>query len=472
MRRAVTGGPEGSGGEVRQDIQAARDAYVAGHDLTVHNYYSAGAGEPGPTAADAAERTEKPEGGTVGESAERDEIGWKAFQLAPPYTRLVPIRRPRRSRRRRHVAAAGAGIAVAVTILFSLLASPSSSSRPPRPPSSLIPLTVQEGASRVRQATNLIYDATFTCPQLIQDVAISARDGIACFDGNSGGGEGISLWRAAAPGKQLAVIPVSNINGPGGLAISPNDDLLAFGDSSGNVYVWNVITGKVNSVYTDQGSGIIDAVAFSPDGNSIAEGDDAGEVYIWNLKAHKQTGLFIDRNEMSSIQAVTYDPNGKMLAITDDDGSIYAWKPPTDQPWHSFTNSVQPSLADPLNSVSMNAAAFSPSGTILAVTQADGVELWNVISNKRIAVLSPDGIDPTVAAFSPNGATLAVSTDGDSRIYLISMATLQVTKVVSTFVPAANGWGGLEFSPDGKYLLAYAQRSNEIYLYRVEYSGS
>ena len=358
-----------------------------------------------------------------------------------------------------------------MSVLFSLLASPSSSSRSPRPPSSLIPLTVQQGASRVRQATNLVYDATFTCPQLIQDVAISARDGIACFDGNSGGGEGIALWRAAAPGKQLAVIPVSNFNGPGGLAISPNDELLAFGDSSGNIYVWNLITGKVNPVYTDRASGIIDAVAFSPDGISIAEGDDAGEVYIWNLKAHKQTGPFIDRNDMSSIQAITYDPNGKMLAITDNGGSIYVWNPSTDQPPLSFTNSVQLSLTDPANPISMDAAAFSPSGTILAVTQADGVELWNVTSNKRITVLSPDGIDPTVVAFSSNGATLAVSTDGDSRIYLISMATLQATKVVSTFVPAANGWDGLEFSPDGKYLLAYAKRSSEIYLYRVEYSG-
>jgi hypothetical protein len=31
---------------VRQDIDARRDAYAAGRDLTVHNYYAAGAGEP------------------------------------------------------------------------------------------------------------------------------------------------------------------------------------------------------------------------------------------------------------------------------------------------------------------------------------------------------------------------------------------------------------------------------------------
>ena len=120
----------------------------------------------------------------------------------------------------------------------------------------------------------------------------------------------------------------------------------------------------------------------------------------------------------------------------------------------------------------MSTAAFSPSGAILAVTQADGAELWNVAANKRVAVLSPCGINPTVVAFSPNGATLALITDGDSNIYLISMATLQTTKVVSAFVPAANGWDGLEFSPDGKYLVAYAKQSNKIYLYRVEYSGS
>jgi hypothetical protein len=38
---AMPGGQEDPGSGVRQDIHAARDAYVAGHDLTVHNYYAA-----------------------------------------------------------------------------------------------------------------------------------------------------------------------------------------------------------------------------------------------------------------------------------------------------------------------------------------------------------------------------------------------------------------------------------------------
>ena len=42
----MPGGPEDPGAGVRQDIHAARDAYVAGRDLTVH-YYAAGGGESG-----------------------------------------------------------------------------------------------------------------------------------------------------------------------------------------------------------------------------------------------------------------------------------------------------------------------------------------------------------------------------------------------------------------------------------------
>ena len=38
---AMPGGQEDPRSSVRQDIYAARDAYVAGHDLTVHNYYAA-----------------------------------------------------------------------------------------------------------------------------------------------------------------------------------------------------------------------------------------------------------------------------------------------------------------------------------------------------------------------------------------------------------------------------------------------
>ena len=238
---------------------------------------------------------------------------------------------------------------VAVSLMFFLLASPSTHSKPP---SSLIPLTASQGATRVRPATNLTYDATLTCPQQIQDVAISARDTVACFDGApGGGGSSIVLWRAAAPNKQLAVVPISGVNDPGGLANSLNDKLIAFGDSGGNVYVWNVATGKANSVYTDSASFGVDAVSFSPDGNGVAEGDFDGEVYVVNLKAHTPTGPFIDPSDMARIQAVTYDPDGKVLAITDDLGNIYVWNPSTDQTALSFP--IQRSLASQTSRIQM-----------------------------------------------------------------------------------------------------------------------
>ena len=41
----MPGGHEDSGSGGRQDIRAAHDAYIAGHDLTVHNYYAAGTSE-------------------------------------------------------------------------------------------------------------------------------------------------------------------------------------------------------------------------------------------------------------------------------------------------------------------------------------------------------------------------------------------------------------------------------------------
>lgn len=374
------------------------------------------------------------------------------------------VGRPSRWRRRSGVAAA-VGIVGAVSLIFVLLASS------PKPPTSLIPLAAPEAASQVKPAANLTYDTTLTCPQQIQDVTISATDTIACFE-EASGGSSIVLWDAAAPGKQLAVI--SDPNEPGGVAFSPDGQFLATGDGNGNVNLWNLAAGRGNSVYTDPAaSSIINAVAFSPDGNTVAEGDLDGEVYLWNLKNHTRAGPFIDPNSGSAIQAVMYDPDGKMLAITDDNGNTYVWNPSTDQTTLELKNPATTSISIEASAASTNAAtAFSPSGKILAVTQADGVELWNVTSNKRITVLSPDGISPTVIAFSPNGATIAASTDGNDQIYLVSTATQQVTKTISTNVPASNGWNGLEFSPDGKYLLAYANQSNKIYLYRVEYSES
>lgn len=110
----------------------------------------------------------------------------------------------------------------------------------------------------------------------------------------------------------------------------------------------------------------------------------------------------------------------------------------------------------------VNAAAYSPDGSKLAVVGIDAVQIYSISSNSLLACV-PTGANLSVSsvAFSPDGKTLAIGglgTFGWSRPTSAYTGFLKIWNVVngtevSSFPTTANGPAGvaaLVFSPDGK----------------------
>ena len=219
---------------------------------------------------------------------------------------------------------------------------------------------------------------------------------------------------------------------PDGTAFGPGGTTLAFVDDQGNVYLADIASGTTAPPLADPGgASVADAteIQFSPNGTLLAVGDRGiGNVYVWDVA----TGRLITTLTPLSPEGAfggpplpplywfAFSPNGATLAVADGIGGVRLWDTAT----RTWTATIK-------DGSGVDLVAFSPDGKTLAIGQGNNVvELWNVAMHKVVATLNdpndatanPNNAEAILAlAFSPNGKTLA-TTDSDGQICLWNVA--------------------------------------------------
>lgn len=272
------------------------------------------------------------------------------------------------------------------------------------------------------------------------------------------------------------------------LAINPAGTLLASGDKSGAVIVWNLKTRRLLRKFTVGGNvsalafspdgatltaGVVatqgvhqwdtttfqplpndyptvfgvSALAYSPDGRTLAvaaiEGDHqtthVGDVRLWDTATHHSSGLIAAST--TYVQTVVYSPDGRLMGTAGYDNTARLWDATT----HALTTTFAGHTA-PVWSL-----AFSRDGGTVATGGADGtVRVWNVASGASKKVESTGaGTIPAVQFAPGNDWLLMTDTQGDISFYDLSTGTLNRFPL-SVQAPLDR----LVFSPDGHTLVA------------------
>jgi WD40 repeat protein len=110
--------------------------------------------------------------------------------------------------------------------------------------------------------------------------------------------------------------------------------------------------------------------------------------------------------------------------------------------------------------------AFHPAARVLAAADDDLVRLFDIDSGAGAPVALPEG-GVNALAFSPDGSVLAVAAGGKTRrgahpVALVDPASRQILRAVGGDDYPARG---LAFSPDGRILAAVSRSGSEVHLW-------
>ena len=248
------------------------------------------------------------------------------------------------------------------------------------------------------------------------------------------------------------------------VAFSPDGKMLASGDSTGGIWLWDIDTGEHKRIQTPHKS--VDKVIFSLDGPIIIS-QKHSDFRSWDIT----TGEFkAHLEDTAMIYSVAFNPDGTLLYGASRN-ELRLWDPDTGK--IKMRLGFESSYLHPV---------FSPDGQTIASARwsNSSVELWNphtgklkntlignpkyvkgiVISN-GIPKLADYPTNPvTSIAFSPHARTLAVSSRGKISIWDPEIGQQKIILI------GKNNFRDLLFSSDGRILAA--RNRSEIYLWNID----
>ena len=186
------------------------------------------------------------------------------------------------------------------------------------------------------------------------------------------------------------------------------------------------------------------AVAFSDTAQLIAYGDSEKNLYVWDIAREEIINTFTVPE--SNVAFITFSPNGKYLASGHEMGCYRLWDLACGEEIHAF------------HSHQIEHIAFSPCGNVIAGEMEKAFIFWDIESAKTLLTIpKPEGYAywwQGGIVFSPCGLYLATGLD---RVEGMASAPIKLWNTttgenVTTFEGHLTLIHSLTFSPDGTLL--------------------
>ena len=223
------------------------------------------------------------------------------------------------------------------------------------------------------------------------------------------------------------------------VALDPKGRLVVGGLGNGRVRTWALRTGK--PVATRRLAGApVESVQFSREGRRLLGAGVAG-VAVWSTSENRRQPLAIfDRNGGPS--AAAFSPSGKLVATGDFDGNVRLWR--------ADTGALVDELDPPGPPSPVRAVSFSFDGSRLAAASGTRATVW-ILPRKGVRTFRLSGRKVWAVALSPDGTRLAAGAgDISGRVRVWDVGTGRGTD----FTGHSEAIESLAFSADGKSLVS------------------
>jgi WD40 repeat protein len=228
------------------------------------------------------------------------------------------------------------------------------------------------------------------------------------------------------------------------VAFSPVGSHLASGDGSGNVKIWDALTGKKLHFFPAHTNRVW-ALAFSPDGKYLATGDwEEFQVRVWDVSNGQLRHTLLGHT--GGITGFAFSPDGKRLGSASADRTVRLWDLDSGKEVVTYSKHEKP--------LAVNGLAFGADGQHIISVSVDGiVKVWEAATGTTLATFAGDIGWVVSTAFTGDGRWLALGGEnGTVKVY-----QTDPWKEVRTLDGHLSGVHYLAFSPDGRRLASTAE---------------
>jgi WD40 repeat protein len=248
-------------------------------------------------------------------------------------------------------------------------------------------------------------------------LALGCRDGTVVLTNE----KKLTTWKSFS---------VSN-SGAYPVAVSPNGAMIACHADDRTVGCWDVMSGR--KMHTLAAKGIhMTGLAFSPDNKLLLAVDQRGLCMAWDLESEKELGSFPTVNSyISGPVSICFCPDGKTAAIALFGAEpLRFWDPRGGKPpvLVSLPDAIQPKSD---STSPKDGPVKGPGPTVLSpdckmaatVLESGWVAVWDIPSRRVFQVLpANEGFARQGLAFSPDGRLLATSNSQGVEVWEIDAA--------------------------------------------------
>jgi WD40 repeat protein len=226
-------------------------------------------------------------------------------------------------------------------------------------------------------------------------------------------------------------------------AVSADGQLLASGDTSSRLKLWDAATGRLIQVF-EMSNGAVRAIAFSKDSRVLTAADDGGTIRRWQLPGGKRIESWhIDVNERQVAIAGDADT---VATTVDHAGDIQLWSA-------RKSTKLRALHVGKTELEKINRLTFAPDGHALAASGNHGpIYLFDVATGKQLITIEQGPFFLSVA-LSPIDSTMAIGSEGYIR--LVDSST---GKEIRRWEDGDDCAAALVFSPDGQSLVSAGSR--------------